>query len=190
MGEKGCKLVLPLAGTTIAEASARAPLEAGCRLIVVVGCWADEVAALFEAEAYRETRSEGRLLFVENRLWKRGMVSSIQAALPRVLGEAFFVAQGDMPFAEAGSYGLLAAARKGEAGLAYAASHLGRSGHPVLLPAAWIPGILALEDVERLRPFVEARGLRRVEAGPGAVEDIDDPEDYEAAIAGPRQGML
>jgi CTP:molybdopterin cytidylyltransferase MocA len=190
MGEKGCKLLLPLAGTTIVESSARAPLEALCRLIVVVGCWADEVAALFEAEAYRELRREGRLLFVENRLWERGMVSSIQAALASVLGDAFFVAQGDMPFAEAGSYRLLAAAREGDRRLAYAASHGGRAGHPVLLPSAWIPGILALEGGERLRPFVEARGLRQVEAGPAAVEDIDDPEDYEAAIAGPRQGML
>jgi nicotine blue oxidoreductase len=186
LGERGFKPLLPFASSTIVESSARPALEAGCRLLLVLGCRGDEVAALFEAEPYRGLAQEGRLLLVDNPRWESGMVSSIQAALTSVRGEAFFVAHADMPLVTADAYRLLAATREAEgsggAASAYAASHRGEAGHPVLMSSAWVPEILALEGGERLRPFLAGKGLRLVEAGEGALRDIDTPGDYESAI--------
>jgi CTP:molybdopterin cytidylyltransferase MocA len=111
------------------------------------------------------------------------MVCSIHAALPAVRGEAFFIAHADMPFVDPESYRSLAAAREARMiEAAFVASHLGRAGHPVLLPSAWIPGILALPPGDRLRPFLSDKPSVGVETGPGALRDIDTPEEYLAAL--------
>jgi CTP:molybdopterin cytidylyltransferase MocA len=124
------------------------------------------------------------LLVVRNPRWESGMVASIQAALPAVAGEAFFVAHADMPFVESDHYAALASARDHRSGgeAAFFASCAGEAGHPVLIPSAWIPELAAFPPGEKLRPFFGNRPSALVETGPGALRDIDTPSDYDEAI--------
>jgi molybdenum cofactor cytidylyltransferase len=187
------KPLLPFAGGTMVETAVAAALAAGCRVLLVVGHRAAEVAAPFSAEAWRAAREGGRLLVVENQRWELGLLGSIQAALPSVAGEAFFLAHADMPYIEAAAYPSLAAARAGlcasraPAGpeTAVFASHEGRRGHPVLLPSAWIPGILDLDPRGMLKDFLASWPGILVETGAGALRDIDTPEEYKTAMEGP-----
>ena len=177
----GFKPLLPLGGRAMVDIVASRAREAGCRVLVVVGYRGDEVARLFEGR-------EG-VVVVGNPRWEEGMLGSIQAALGLVRGEAFFCMNADMPLVTAAAYAALAAARDarnksappgaGPTGAAFFAAAGGREGHPVLLPAAWIPEILLLPRAGRMRDFLAGRPRELVELGDDAVlTDIDTPEDY------------
>lgn len=183
----GFKPLLPFAGTTLVEVSVRSALDAGCRVLLVVGHRGKEVAALFEAASYGDLHQASRIVIVENPRWKEGMVGSIQAALPMIEGAAFFVSHADMPFVAAGDYCALASAWAARAKAAMPVASIfaawdGRAGHPVLLPTAWAPALLALPPNDRLRPLLEGRERVLVETGPSALRDIDRPEEYRAAL--------
>ncbi|MGA2548018.1 MAG: NTP transferase domain-containing protein [Rectinemataceae bacterium] len=184
------KPLLPFAGSTLVEAAVGAALDAGCRVLLVVGNRGAEVASPFGTEAHRAARERGRFLVVDNPNWERGLLGSIQAALSLVVGDAFFLAHADMPFIESVDYRALAEARaertsNGLADAAFFASHDGVRGHPVLLPSAWIPEMLALDARGMMKDFLADRPIALVETGRGALRDIDTPEDYEAAMEGP-----
>jgi molybdenum cofactor cytidylyltransferase len=169
------------------EKSARSALDAGCRVLLVVGNRGEEVLAPFETETYGALRAEGKLRLIANPRWEEGMLGSIQAALSEVSGSAFFVAHADMPFVGAASYRALEARRgewkaSGGREAAFIASHEGRGGHPALLPAAWIPDILGLPPASMLKPFLAGRERVWVAADKGALRDIDTPEEYLAAL--------
>jgi CTP:molybdopterin cytidylyltransferase MocA len=190
-GLPALKPLLPFRGSTLAGAAVAAAMGAGARVLLVVGKGSDRLRSAFSAAAYDPARREGRLVLVENPRWEEGMLGSIQAALPTVGGEAFFVALADMPFIASDSYLSLAerwAARARPAGApprpaAFFGSHGGRRGHPVLLPSSWMPAILALDPRGMLRDFVETRESVLVETGPGALRDLDTREDYLSAVA-------
>ena len=197
MGKPGksatLKPLLPFRGSTLVETAVAAALEAGCRVLLVVGNGAAEVALRFDAAAYSAARGEGRLRLVENPRWEEGMLGSIQAALPSVTSAAFFLAHADMPFIEAAHYRAIEAAYAGAGGAATGSvavggaaafgSHDGVRGHPALLPSAWIPAILAIDPRLSLRDFVSLRPLVLVETGIGSLRDIDTPEDYCRALS-------
>jgi molybdenum cofactor cytidylyltransferase len=181
----------PTGEKTLVETAVDAALAALCRVVLVVGYRGEEIAALFAGASRRAALEDGRLIVVRNPRWEEGLVGSIQAALPAVAGEAFFVAHADMPFVAPGHYAALASAReawitglapipKGEA--VFFASWRGQAGHPVLIPSAWIPELAAFAAGEKLRPFFEDRPRVLVETGPGALCDIDTPLDYERAM--------
>jgi len=187
MGE--FKPLLPFRGSTLVEVAVGAALGAGCRVILVVGKRGEEVAFPFTAASYSHASAGRRIAVVRNPRWEEGMLVSIQTALPEVEGEAFFVSHADMPFVSPDSYRTLAAARAAReaAGLpeaATVASHGGRGGHPVLMPSAWIPGMLDLRAGDSMRTFLQGRPRVAVEMGPGALRDVDTPEDYRRALAG------
>lgn len=199
----GFKPLLPFGDSTLVESSARSALDAGCRLILVVGYRGDEVAALFDAPSYLPERRSGRIVVARNADWKLGLATSIQAALPRVESEAFFVALADMPFLRPEHYEALAAARSASAASVasasegpsqaagageriFAASCRGRRGHPVLFPSALIPAIEALPPGGGLRGFVGGQPTVLVEIGEAALRDVDTPEDYAEARRPPR----
>jgi molybdenum cofactor cytidylyltransferase len=189
-GRSVIKPLLPFGGSTLVETAFHAALGAGARVILVLGHGAEEVAAPFDAEAHRAARACGNLMLVVNSLWAEGMVGSIRAALASVRGEAFFIAHADMPFIVPDWYRALASAwlarrALGEAPAAAIASYGGREGHPVLLPSAWMPSILGLAPGDRFKPFLEGRPRVLVEAGPGALRDIDTLEDYLEACQSP-----
>ena len=183
---RGFKPLLPFSGATLVEAPVRSALGAGCRVFLVVGHRGTEVAALFEAASYADLRTAGRIVLVENTRWEEGMVGSIQAALPAVEGAAFFVSHADMPFVAAGDYRALASAWAARSdgplpAAAIFAAWEGRAGHPVLLPAAWVPVMRRLERGGALRDFLADRPRELVETGPRALHDIDTPADYAQA---------
>jgi CTP:molybdopterin cytidylyltransferase MocA len=182
-GGPALKPLMPFALSTMIETAVAAALGAGCRAFIVVGNRASEVAAPFEAESYRGPRDEGRLLVVANPRWEEGLLGSIQSALPFLAGEAFFLAHADMPFVASEAYRALAKAFGPTT--AIVASHGGVRGHPVLLPTAWIPEILALDIKGRLRDYIAGKPIFLVETGPGALRDIDTPEEYNDAMEGP-----
>jgi molybdenum cofactor cytidylyltransferase len=182
------KPLLPFGGCTLVETAVGSALGAGCRVLLVVGYRGEEVAARFEAGPWPAKAAGGRLVIVGNERWAEGALGSIQAALQRVEGEAFFVAHADMPFVEGGDYRALAEARESLApaarGIALFASSRALRGHPVLLPSAWIPEILELSPGGALRDFLSGRPRFLVERGQGALFDVDTPEDYERALSG------
>jgi CTP:molybdopterin cytidylyltransferase MocA len=126
------KPLLPFGGSTLVETVARAALGAGCRVLVVVGHQGAEVSAPFAAEAYRPAREEGRLIVVENPRWELGQLGSIQAALPSVRSEAFFVALADMPFVGEGAGRARGGRRARGGGLRLARPRAGPSRPPAL----------------------------------------------------------
>ena len=183
------KPLLPFAGCTLVETAVHAALDASCRVILVVGNRATEVASLFDAEAHRAAKDQGRLLVVENPGWERGLLGSIQVAIAAVEGEAFFLAHADMPFVDSTAYHSLAdvwttAVQATATPTAILASHGGLRGHPVLLPSAWIPEMSTLDPRGRMWDFLVKKPMTLVETGPGALRDIDTPGDYENAVEG------
>jgi molybdenum cofactor cytidylyltransferase len=198
-GNDSFKPLLPFAGSTLVETAVGAALEADCRVLVVVGHRGDEIVAAFGAARYRSLRDAGRIVLVANPRWEEGLLGSIRAAFPFLRSDAFFVAHADMPFIEAETYRALAEARADRINLARAdqvdaarapgdeaaifAAHEGRRGHPVLIPSAWIPEMQALDRSDRLSRFLQAKPAILIEAGSSAMEDVDRPGDYLAALA-------
>jgi len=186
------KLLLPFGGRTMIGTVVASALEAGCRVVLVVGCRGAEVAQAARRAASGESveaaDNDNRLVVAENPAWEAGMLGSIQAGLGLVRSAAFFAMNGDMPLVPATAYRLLArerAARErsGLADAAFFASSGGRPGHPVLVPSAWIPEILELGRDDRMKRFLDGRPCVLVEAGTQAVlADIDTPEEYRKTI--------
>jgi len=188
--------------TTIATALA-AQVEGGMRVLLVAGYRGDELHELFEGRP--------GVAIVDNPRWEAGMLGSIQAALPFVCSDRFFILHADMPLVPSAAFGLLyeanraargprgynegdrddccecgerGAVREGDvpAGVPLFASFRGEAGHPVLVPATLIGDILGLDPAGRLRPFLLERGGRLVECGTRAVlADLDNRADYERA---------
>lgn len=169
--------------TTIVGAAVGAALASGLvgRVLLVTGFRGDELEALFSAEPRVEP--------VRNPAWELGMLGSIQKALPLVKSGCFFCLNADMPFVDPGSFARLAEAMLAEAvpagrEAAVFASHEGLSGHPVLVPSAWIREILLLDPGARMKSYLESRPHFSVECGPGSLLDLDTRECYEAFRAG------
>jgi len=182
------KLLLPFGpperGGTIVGAVVAAALEAGCRVIVVVGCRGAEVAAA----ARKAAAVGGRLLVAENPAWEEGMLGSIQTGLRLVRGSWFFSMNADMPLVRTDAYRALLGSRdeRNRTGLPEAALFAARSGergHPVLLPSAWIPAMLELPRGGRMRDFLASKPSVLVETGGDEVlMDIDSPADYMLSL--------
>jgi len=206
------KLLLPFrdaAGRrrTMVETSVGIALEAGCRVILVVGRDAEKVAEPFSGEP--------RVVIVHNPDWERGMVGSIQRgieALGRCSGESsdapsrenarsvrsvrsvredgFFIHHADMPLVEPAVFGFLraVAASRAAAGappVPLFAAFEGRAGHPVYIPSILVPGILGLDPAFRMKPFLDAAGGLSVETGcAGVLADIDTPGEYAVSGGG------
>jgi molybdenum cofactor cytidylyltransferase len=159
------------------ELTVGAALEGGCRrVLLVVGFRGEELVRLF--------RAEPRVLPVWNRGWEKGMLGSIQEALPSVEGGAFFSLNADMPAVDPSSFGRLEAASREAGGEAACfAAHGGAAGHPVLIPSAWIKEILGLAPGSRMKAFLAGKPSLLVECGPGSLLDLDTPGAYEAYLA-------
>ncbi|MCE1195769.1 nucleotidyltransferase family protein [bacterium] len=196
------KLLMPVGGEPAARRAILSILPSCHPVIVVTGSRAPEVEAALAG-------LEG-LVIVRNPRWGEGMVGSAIAGIDALPGgcPGFFLHHADMPFVEARVFALLAelvrsqgaAAARGGGGSAAAAfaetpaalqpevalvaARDGRAGHPVYIPASYIPAIRAIGSGERLRPVLDSLGFRLVETGcDGVVEDMDSPGDYAALIA-------
>jgi CTP:molybdopterin cytidylyltransferase MocA len=129
--------------------------------------------------------------FAINRDYRNGMLSSLKTGLANLSRntEAILVALVDQPMVTSSLIDrLIAAWRTGEKGIVIP-TYQGRWGHPVLIGANFIPGIMQLDDSspEGLRGFLEAHRREVLEVPvdlPSIVEDIDSPEDYQRLSRG------
>ncbi len=165
------KLLLPWRGATVIEWSARHALGFCRRVLLVTGHRGDELRELFAGRPAVEP--------VENREWRLGMFSSIQAGAARVESGRFFIALGDMPLVEDGAYRLLAERLAGGGYEAARPTFAGRKGHPVLLDRSLVPRLLAAPPSLSMSDVLRAVKLLEVPvADESVVTDLDTPADY------------
>ncbi|HLJ56581.1 MAG TPA: nucleotidyltransferase family protein [Chthonomonadaceae bacterium] len=128
-----------------------------------------------------------------------GMLSSVKAgvaALPEGC-PAFFLALGDQPLVRSATLDALANRWDAESRPIAIPTYEGRRGHPVLISARFAGEILALGETETLKTLINRHEdliSESVVDDPGAVSDVDTPDEYERALAlwremsGPRNG--
>ncbi len=174
------KLLLPYGGTTVVEAVVRAALDSEAdRAIVVLGA---------DREKVRRALDSYPLTFAVNRGYRRGMLSSVQAAF-RALpaeAEAAVVMLGDQPAVASRTVDeLVRAYREGGRGI-YLPVYGGRHGHPILVDAGYRTGILGLDPAVGLRQLLQIHreDVVAVKVSESAApEDMDSPEDYEKLVS-------
>jgi len=193
------KPLLPWGATTICGAVVDVVLEAGLKPVVVAGYRGEELADSFA--------DRPELAVVLNDGWEAGMLGSIRTGVDFMLqncladgeGEAtgFFVVPADMPCIPARAFALLRAELAGnrseaaggeKAPAAVFAARAGKLGHPVWIPAAFIPALRGLDPGSRLREYLLGQPWTSVEVDDdGIFEDLDTPEAYAVALN--RQNM-
>ncbi len=178
------KLLLPWGGATVVGAVAAALAAGGAeRVALVVG--PPEDAAARDLAAWG--RSQG-LVVAENPHPERGMLSSILrgvealggAARLRRRGAALLVTPADLPGLGSSTVAAVAAALRAGAALAVPV-HGGRRGHPLGIAPALLPEVPSLDLRVGLRQLLDRHAARLVEVpvdDPGAVHDVDTPDDY------------
>jgi|GEM_PF-471282 len=210
------KLLLPLGNKPVVRYIAETILIVASPLVVVVGSNGEEVRGAL--------RGLTGTIVVDNPHWQDGMVGSAQVGIDTLLKNCpdvsgFFLHQADKPFVPVSVFATLAqymdTTGTGKATTVYepdpdanpdsnrslpcalVASFGGDSGHPVLFPSRYIPGLLSLPAGERLKPVLDQLGSLQVECHTAAVlEDIDTLSDYEslthkyaATFSGPGQDL-
>jgi molybdenum cofactor cytidylyltransferase len=190
------KLLLPVGGkpmiACVVDAVLAGPVD---HVVVVVGA---DGAAIADALAGR------RVHFVTNPEAEGEMLGSVRCGLSAVPQDAAaaLVAPGDQPGITSEVVAAVVEAFRGSTssprpepvegrssgrGLVVP-THAGRRGHPLLIALRYRDEILARYDGAGLRGLLQAHpeDVLEVEvAAPGAVEDVDTPEQYAQATARP-----
>lgn len=167
------KMMLPWKTGTVLDSALHHALEFCDRVILVTGYRGEELAQRYAGHA--------GIRLCPNSRFRQGMFSSVQCGASLLSGERFFVVPGDMPAIDPQVYATLwqhASDRclhpRFEKG----------NGHPVLLPAALIPLILAAPQESNLREIMQARGRTSVPVTTPAIHwDLDTPQQYRALQA-------
>lgn len=167
------KMMLPWKTGTVLDSALQHALEFCDRVILVTGYRGEELAQRYAGHA--------GIRLCPNSRFRQGMFSSVQCGASLLSGERFFVVPGDMPAIDPQVYATLwqhASDRclhpRFEKG----------NGHPVLLPAALIPLILAAPQESNLREIMQARGRTSVPVTTPAIHwDLDTPQQYRALQA-------
>jgi len=191
------KLLLPWGsrGGTVVGAVVEALAAGGAgRVALVVGPPADEVAVELAAWGRRNG-----LTVAGNPNPERGMLSSILCGVAALGGAddlqrrntALLITPADLPALAPSTVAAVAAAVRTGARLAVPL-HRGRRGHPLGIASSLLPEIARLELSAGLRQLVDRHVDAVVEVpvdDPGAVRDVDTPEDYRrlGAEAEPRR---
>ena len=154
--------------------------EGGCREVALV-------VAPGDGGMVRWGEAAG-LAVAENPEPERGMLSSVLAGLERLGGAAaladggvpLLVTPADLPNLAASTVRRVLAALADGAALAVPL-HAGRRGHPLGISPALLPELPALDPGVGLRQLLDRHAdlVREIPVDdPGAVEDVDTPEDY------------
>lgn len=188
------KPLLPWGNTSICGAVVDTVLSAGIKPVVVAGYRGEELADSFA--------DRPELAVVLNDDWESGMLGSIRTGVDFILqncltdgeGDAtgFFVVPADMPRIPVQAFALMTAelaenlsevAGGEKAPAAVFAARAGRLGHPVWIPAAFIPALRELDPGSRLRDYLLGQPWTSVEVDDdGIFEDLDTPEAYAVAL--------
>ena len=181
----GSKMLRVADGRPLIRIAVDHALEAGRRVIVVVGHEADEVtAALGDA-------SSRRLVVVRNPHYRDGMLGSIQAGMQSVTSAWFFIVPGDMPRLVPRIFERVAAAApvnesgdpanredEGAAPRAVVPYYRNTRGHPVLVHRSLIPALLREpRDAGPMRDLLSRNPVRRADLDEPAITlDLDTEE--------------
>ncbi|HVP89809.1 MAG TPA: nucleotidyltransferase family protein [Terriglobales bacterium] len=174
------KLLLSYGGTTVVEAVVRAALDSEAdRTLVVLGA---------DREKVRRALESYPLTFAVNRSYRRGMLSSVQAAF-RALpaeAEAAVVMLGDQPAVASRTVDELVLAYRGGGRGIYLPVYGERPGHPLLVDTGYRSEVLGLDPAVGLRQLLQThqKDVVPVRVSEGeAPEDMDNPEDYEKLVS-------
>lgn len=177
------KLLLPYRGGTVLSCLIGALREGGISRIVLVAAPGDQ--------ALETWGKESGVLVALNPDPERGMLSSILAGIS-ALGGAAALALGGEPLAVCPADlpelrpSTVAAVLQVRAPLAVP-SYRGQRGHPLVISAELIPEIESLDLDTGLRELLARHSDRlfKLEVDdPGAVRDVDTPEDYSSLMEG------
>jgi putative nucleotidyltransferase with HDIG domain len=172
------KPLLPLGDKTLLEHVIGTVERFGpAALHVVVGYRAESLMPLLE--------NTGAAV-VRNRMFKRGMYSSVCAGLRSLAADidAFFLLPADIPLVRTATFRRLAVARRGRPHRIVYPVFQERRGHPPLIPVRLIPAILERSGRRGLRSVLaqwEDLALNVDVADEHILFDVDRPEDYAAA---------
>ncbi|MBB4662256.1 nucleotidyltransferase family protein [Conexibacter arvalis] len=179
------KQLAPLRGRPLLEhalaAAAAAPELAG--VVVVLGAEADRIAGAVDLHGARPVVAPD---------WEEGIAASLRAGLDAIGpdADAALVLLGDQPEIDVDAIARVVGAWRDPGGdeparpsrpRAVRAVHGGRPGHPVLLDRALFPALRELRGDRGAGAVLAAAELVEVECGPGAVLDVDTPDDLARA---------
>ena len=172
------KLLLPYRGGTIVGFLVASLRTAGVERIVLVIAPGDG-----ELRAWAETAG---LAVAVNPQPERGMLSTIHeglAALGPVLSETLLISPADLPAVRPETIAEVVR-RRDETGAPLALPvWRGRHGHPLAIAPELIPEIAGLDPAIGLRQLRDRHAAATLWIDvddPGAVQDVDTPQDYEA----------
>lgn len=168
-------MLVEIGGEPLVRRMARAFLEAGCaEVAVVVAPGAVEVATALGGLG---------VLTVVNPRPEDGMLSSVQAGLSSLGSGCGRVAlsPADIPGLTAQVLRrLFASLPPVDSGTVTVPASEGRRGHPLVVPAALVPRLLAWEPARRLSDILHERGVAVFEVpgfGAEVLRDLDVPSD-------------
>lgn len=169
------KMAVKLGNRHLIEWTVEGMLGICTRIIVVGGYRFERLKPL--VSVYPEVR------VVNNRNYRLGMFSSVQAGIQYTTGELIFITPGDCPFIKKTTFQkLIDAAMKGEDLLIPV--YNGRRGHPVLINGKFREDLLKEPVDSTLRDFIRRKGYHCVMVeDEGILVDIDTPKDIEQTKA-------
>ena len=168
----GPKALLPLEGVTFLERVLRTLREAGIADIVTVVSPAvrDDMA-----KPPPETR------LVVNSDPDSDMLTSLRLGMEQIMNaRGVFAVPVDHPFVRAETYRTLIAVFEENSASVVVPTHGGMSGHPALLPLAWLRGLPDKSWKDGLRGAIRESGLMVVRAAvddPGVLRNVNAPSD-------------
>ena len=182
------KLLLPYGETTMVGSLASALRAGGASPVVLV-------AASEDTELQEWARGFGAVVAV-NPDPKRGMLSSILEGFAALggagrlaeRGEIVLVAPADLPALRPGTVAELLWRRAAAGAPLAVPTFQGKRGHPIAIAPELLPEIETLDLSVGLKQLLERHAAAVLEVpvdDPGAVRDVDTPEDYEGLPARP-----
>jgi len=166
------KPLLDIAGVPAVIQTIRTAQAAGSMPVVVTGYRADDIEAVLPPE----------IITVRNSRYFNGMFSSVRAglnALPYDC-EAFFLIPADCCAVSSDTY--LRLLDEYNELISYP-EYDGMQGHPVLIPARHITGLLTHNGTNGAKGYLQTQPSQSIHVpDPGILLDMDTPEDYTAML--------
>ncbi|WP_034917754.1 CTP--molybdopterin cytidylyltransferase [Erwinia sp. 9145] len=164
------KMLLPWGTGTVLDSALGGALSFCDRVILVTGHRADEL--------HQRYRQHPQIALCFNASYRAGMFSSVQRGVAALCSEEpFFIVPGDMPAVDPNVYAALW--RPNAIRCQRPVCDSGK-GHPVLLPPALAPTILAAPPESNLRQLMLHHGCQDVQVTSKSIHwDLDTPEQYQ-----------
>ncbi|MBI9098727.1 MAG: NTP transferase domain-containing protein [Spirochaetaceae bacterium] len=166
---KQWKLLLDFKGKSIVKQSLENAMENCGQIVISGGFRIDDLKShIGQIE---------NVQIIENPEYRKGMLSSIKAALPYIQTDRFFITLGDMPFIPPEVYGLMSGEEFDD--VLFPVFH-GKRGHPVLINSSLIEGIKKADDRLKMKEILKPFRISEIQIqSEGILLDIDTVRDYE-----------